>query len=233
VSSRSTSASSAAVAAVRERIQAAASRAGRDPGSISLVAVSKGVDVAAIEAAIAAGITDIGENRVQEAARKHAELHAAVRWHMVGHVQTNKARRAAEVFDTVHSVDTVRVALALATGRPQRLAPLEALLEVELTGIAGRTGAPPAGLAALAREVSRMAGLRVAGLMTIAAPGAGPEAARPWFARLRTLRDETEQATGMALPQLSMGMSDDFDVAVEEGATIVRVGRAIFGPGMV
>ena len=233
VSYRLTSESSDAVAVVRERVRAAAERSGRDPATILLVAVTKGVDVAHIEEAIAAGVRDIGENRVQEAVSKRAELAGGVRWHLVGHLQTNKARRAAELFDTVHSVDSLRVAQALSAGRPHHLSALETLVEVELTGISGRTGAPPSELANLVRGVSGLPAIRLTGLMTIAPPSPDPSAARPWFARLRRHRDELEQETGIALPQMSMGMSDDFETAVEEGATMVRVGRAIFAPRMV
>ncbi|TMB89541.1 MAG: YggS family pyridoxal phosphate-dependent enzyme [Chloroflexi bacterium] len=221
------------MAAVRERIAAAASRAGRDPASVRLVAVTKGVDADRINEAIAAGVDDVGENRVQEAVRKHAAVNAGVRWHMVGHLQTNKARRAAELFQVVHSVDSARVGEALAAGRPHQLGPLEVLVEVDLTGIPGRSGASPQTLTGVVSAVRALPGIRLTGLMTIAPQVDQPDAARPWFAQLRRLRDDLEQTLGAPIPELSMGMSDDFEVAVEEGATVARVGRAIFAPGMV
>ena len=154
---------------------------------------------------------------------------ASRRRHLIGHLQTNKAGRAAALFDVVQSVDGERVARALAARRPEAMDDLEVLIEVELTGLAGHTGVVPDGLASLASVVSRMPRLRLRGVMTMAPPVSDPEAARPAFARLRRLRDEAEQRSGVALPELSMGMSDDFEVAVEEGSTLVRVGRAIFG----
>ena len=221
-----------AVAAVRERIETGAARAGRDPASIRLIAVTKSVDPDRIAEAVLAGVGDLGENRVQEALAKVGHIPvgaAAVRWHLLGHLQHNKAGRAAALFDTVHSVDSARIGGALAARRPDERPDLDVLLEVELTGLPGHTGftelALGEGLAAL-RAVPR---LRVVGLMTMAPPGHDAAAARPTFARLRQLRDALQEQTGQALPELSMGMTSDFDVAVEEGSTIVRVGRAIFG----
>ena len=218
-----------AVAAVRERISAAAARAGRDPGGVRLVAVTKSVDLARIAEAVDAGVLDLGENRVQEAVAKADQLPDAVRWHLLGHLQHNKAGRAAGLFGTVHSVDSVRIGESLAARRPEPLGDLAVLLEVELTGLAGHTGFTEAGLSAGLAALRGVPRLRVAGLMTMAPPVDDPAAARPTFARLRRLRDDLEQRSGEPLPELSMGMSSDFDVAVEEGATMVRVGRAIFG----
>ncbi len=219
----------AAIAAARARIAAAAGRAGRDPQRVRLVAVSKTVAAERVAEAVAAGVTDLGENRVQEAVAKRPQLPGGVRWHMVGHLQTNKARPAASTFAVVHSVDSVRLAEALAARRPDELDDLEVLLEVELTGLPGHTGFAPVDLAAAAAAIDGLGRLRLRGLMTMAPPVADPEQARPVFARLRRLRDELEQGRGAALAELSMGMSDDFEVAVEEGATLVRLGRAIFG----
>ncbi|HEY2704724.1 MAG TPA: YggS family pyridoxal phosphate-dependent enzyme [Candidatus Dormibacteraeota bacterium] len=218
-----------AVAAARERIAAAAERAGRDPASVRLVAVSKTVAAERVAEAVAAGVNDLGENRVQEAAAKRPQLPDGVRWHMVGHLQTNKAARAAATFAVVHSVDSVRLAEALAARRPAGLGELEVLVEVELTGLPGHTGVAAAELEGTVRAIAELGGLRLRGLMTMAPPVAEPERARPTFATLRRLRDEVEQRCGHALPELSMGMSGDFEVAVEEGATVVRLGRAIFG----
>ncbi|HEX6493234.1 MAG TPA: YggS family pyridoxal phosphate-dependent enzyme, partial [Candidatus Dormibacteraeota bacterium] len=192
-------------------------------------AVSKTVAAERVAEALAAGVTDLGENRVQEAVAKRPQLPDGVRWHMVGHLQTNKAARAAATFSVVHSVDSVRLAEVLAARRPAELGELEVLLEVELTGLVGHTGFAPAALGEAVSAIGGLAGLGLRGLMTMAPPVADPEQARPAFARLRSLRDEVEQGSGVALPELSMGMSDDFEVAVEEGATVVRLGRAIFG----
>lgn len=218
-----------AIAAARARIAAAAERAGRDPEAVRLVAVSKTVAPERVAEALAAGVTDLGENRVQEAVAKRPQLPEGVRWHMVGHLQTNKAARAAATFAVVHSVDSVRLAEVLAARRPEGLGDLEVLLEVELTGLPGHTGFAPEALGGAVEAIGGLDGLRLRGLMTMAPPVADGEQARPAFARLRRLRDEVEQRGGVALPELSMGMSDDYEVAVEEGATVVRLGRAIFG----
>jgi PLP dependent protein len=215
--------------AVRTRIAAAAARAGRDTDRVLLVPVTKTFDSALARAAFELGLHDLGENKVQEAAAKAEELPAAARWHLIGHLQTNKVSRAAPLFSVVHSVDSDRVATGLDARRPAEMPPLDVLVEVELTGIAGHTGVPPGEVAALARDVLALSRLRLRGLMTMAPPVERPELARPTFARLRTLRDELEQELGVGLPELSMGMSDDFEVAVEEGSTMVRLGRALFG----
>jgi PLP dependent protein len=218
-----------AVVEVRRRIAAAAERAGRDPETVRLVAVSKTVAPERVAEAVAAGVTDLGENRVQEALAKRPRLPASIRWHMVGHLQTNKAARAAGMFAVVHSIDSVRVAEVLAARRPDDQDDLDVLLEVELTGLPGHTGFPPGELAAAVAAVGELGRVRLRGLMTMAPPVADAEEARPAFARLRRLRDELEEGCGRALPDLSMGMSGDFEVAVEEGATLVRLGRVIFG----
>lgn len=214
---------------MRTRIAVAAERAGRDPATVTLVAVSKNVEPARIDAVIGAGVTDLGENRVQEAQAKRPLLAGRATWHLIGHLQTNKARRAAELFDMVQSVDSERIARALAAHRRAAAPPLPVLIEVELTGIAARSGVPPEAVEALARSIADIDGLRLDGLMTIAAPVSDPGDAAPCFRRLRELRDALVQRLGLALPHVSMGMSDDFEVAIAEGATIVRVGRAIFG----
>ena len=213
---------------VRERIAIAAERAGRDPSTVRLIAVTKGVDASRADEAIAAGARDVGENRVQEAYAKHAQVSGSATWHLIGHLQTNKAKRAAEVFDVVHSVDAERIARALSDHRSSS-DPIAALIEVELTGIAGRTGARPDAVAELARAMAGLEGLHLVGLMAIAPPVADPSGAKPFFSRLRSMRDELAQILGLALPELSMGMSHDFEAAVEEGATMVRIGSALFG----
>ena len=220
---------SASVAAVRARIAAAAERAGRDPATVRLIAVTKMVDPVRVREAIDAGVVDIGENKVQEAVGKREALPAGLRWHLLGHLQTNKAGRAAALFDTVHSVDAERVAQALAARRPPELPDLDVLLEVELTGLPGHTGFRDAELDAAVRAIAQIPRLRLRGLMTMAPPVDDAEGARPAFARLRRIRDDLQQRTSIQLAELSMGMSADYEVAVEEGSTTVRLGRALFG----
>lgn len=217
------------LARARSRIAIAAERSGRDPAAVRLIAVTKTVDAARVREVVALGVTDIGENRVQEAVAKREELPPSLRWHLIGHLQTNKAARAAGAFDAVHSIDAARVATALATRRPESLPPLEVLLEVELTGLPGHTGFKEHELEDAVREIAAIPRLRLCGLMTMAPPVEDAEGARPTFARLRTIRDDLEQRAAYRLPELSMGMSGDYEVAVEEGATMVRLGRALFG----
>jgi pyridoxal phosphate enzyme (YggS family) len=218
-----------ALQAVRGRVARAAEAAGRDPSSVRLIVVTKGVAADCVDTAVAAGATDLGENRVQEAQAKRALVTEAARWHLIGHLQTNKAQRAARLFDVIQSLDSERVASSLATAAEAAASPLEVLIEVELTGIRGRAGVPSAELEALALDVTGRPGLRLLGLMTIAAPASDPADAAPTFRRLRQLRDGLEQRLALSLPELSMGMSDDFEVAIAEGATMVRLGRAVFG----
>jgi pyridoxal phosphate enzyme (YggS family) len=215
----------AAVAAVRARIAAAASRAGRRAEDVTLVAVTKGVAPQRIRAAISAGVTELGESRVQEAGPKIAVLGRAVRWHLVGHLQRNKAARAAALFDVIHSVDSARL-LADLDARAGR--PLDVLLQVNVARDPSKHGVPPEALPELLRGARGLRMVRIVGLMTIAPLGADAAGARAVFRRLRELRAEAGRLLGAPLPHLSMGMSDDFELAVEEGATMVRVGRAIF-----
>jgi PLP dependent protein len=222
------------LASVRGRIAQAAERAGRDPGAVTLVAVSKTFSIERIRAAIAAGVTDLGENRVQEAQGKIPALKAAgVRWHLIGHLQSNKARSALALFDVIHSVDT----LALAEALSRRLAAassdderrLDVLFEVNAAGEATKQGFAPDALLAEAPALAALPRLRPRGLMTIAPQVADPEDARPVFRALRELRDRLAPAFAGPFHDLSMGMSHDYPVAVEEGATLVRIGTAIFG----
>lgn len=210
--------------AVRGRIAAAAERGGRDPRDITLIAVTKTHSASVIRAAWAAGQRDFGENRVQEAAPKIAELRDAgidARWHLVGHLQRNKVRAAIDLFDILHSVDSERLAEAI-DGRSSRR--IEVLLEVNVAEEPQKHGAAPAAVGRLAERIGRLPHLELAGLMTVAPQVDDPEDVRPVFRRLREMRD------ALGLRELSMGMTDDFEVAVEEGSTLVRVGRAIFGP---
>jgi pyridoxal phosphate enzyme (YggS family) len=217
------------LARVRARMTAAALRAERDPSGVRLIAVSKGMPAARVDAAIDAGVEDVGENRIQEAADKQREVRNAARWHLIGHLQTNKAARAAALFDFVHSVDSLRVADALSTHRPPGRDPIGVLLEVELTGLPTRYGVAESDVEAVVQQLVNVPAIHLMGLMTIAPFSDDPEDARASFMRLRHIRDHMEHATGWALPELSMGMSNDFEIAIEEGATMVRVGRAIFG----
>jgi hypothetical protein len=220
----------AARAAVLSRIAEAAARAGRAPASVTLVAVSKTVPADRLRAAVAAGHHVLGENRVQEAAAK-VPLVPGPRWHLVGPLQANKARRAVELFDCLEAVDSVELALRLdriaAELRPGR--PLPILLEVNVDADPGKAGFTPAVVAEALPGLLTLGNLEVRGLMTIGRLTATPEEARTTFRRLRELATQlraTHQGLG---PELSMGMSDDFELAIEEGATIVRVGRALFG----
>jgi uncharacterized pyridoxal phosphate-containing UPF0001 family protein len=257
----------ARIVRVHERIAAAARRAGRSPKEVRLVGVTKTHPPDVIALAVAAGLRDLGENRVQEAAEKIPALSAAqpdLRWHLIGHLQTNKAKHAAALFDVVHSVDSVRLAVVLdryvseredkETGRqgdnemrnaspglPVSRSPgLPVLLQVNVSGEATKDGFALAGweqqpdlLAGFVAEVERILALphlAVGGLMTIAPWGDDPDEARPCFRATRRLRDElARRFPAVDWSALSMGMTDDFEVAIEEGATIVRVGRAIFG----
>jgi pyridoxal phosphate enzyme (YggS family) len=221
------------IEAVRGRIDAAAGRADRDPRDVLLIAVTKGVSAERVDEAISAGVEDVGENRIQEAEDKQAVVRQTARWHLIGHLQTNKAGRAAALFDFVHSVDSRRVAEALSTHRPPGLDPVGVSLEVELTGLATRFGVHEGDVEGVVQELVNVPAIHLMGLMTIAPFSEDPEDARATFTRLRHVRDHMEHATGWALPELSMGMSNDFEVAIEEGATMVRVGRAIFGERVV
>lgn len=229
------------IATVRDRIATAARRADRNPDAITLVVVTKTHSPETVRAAIAAGATNLGENRVQEASAKIealADLRASVRWHLIGHLQRNKARLASELFDIVHSVDSLRLAETLSRQLADRR--LSVLLQVNVSGEQSKEGFDLAGglqnnaalntFLADVEAVLALPYLEVRGLMTIAPLSAHPEQARPSFRALRLLRDELARRFPMASwDELSMGMTDDFEVAIEEGATVVRVGRAIFG----
>jgi PLP dependent protein len=212
---------------VGDRIARAAGRARRDPATVRLVLASKTQPPAAIRAAYSAGAREFGENYVQEAAAKQdalADLND-LRWHLIGHLQSNKARDAADRFALIHSLDSVRLAAAL--GRARRVPRVPVLIEINAAGEASKSGVAPAEVERLI-EAAR-ATVEILGLMTIPPPATDPERSRNHFAALSAMRDRLAGATGLALSELSMGMTDDFEVAIEEGATIVRVGRAIFG----
>jgi pyridoxal phosphate enzyme (YggS family) len=214
---------------VRAAIVAAAQRAGRDPGGVRLVAVSKTVDLERLRAAIDAGHDLFGENYLQEARDKIAALGRQVSWHLVGHLQSNKARGAVELFDLIHAVDRIKLARALDAAAARLGKVQDVLIQVNQGGEATKSGVGPSAAPALLQEVARLPHLRVLGLMTMPPWFPDPEAARPFFRALRELRDRLRGLTGLPLTELSMGMSGDFAVAVEEGSTLVRVGTAIFG----
>ncbi len=219
------------VAEVERRIAAACAAAGRERQSVTLVAASKQQPVERLREAWAAGVRAFGENRVQEAAAKRPALPAA-EWHLLGPLQSNKVRPALDLFTTFHALDRPKILAALAAEARARGAEARGFVEVNLGAEASKHGFPPAGLAAALTPFRSLPGLRLLGLMAIPPPGSDAEASRPWFRRLRVLRDELAAAPGwQSFPGLlSMGMSDDFAVAIEEGATHVRVGTALFGP---
>jgi len=222
--------SPAALQSVRTRIARAAESAGRDPGSVRLLAVSKQQPAALVRAAVTAGQTEFGENYVQEGTDKIAALAdlPGLAWHFIGQLQGNKTREVAECFDWVHTVDRERIASRLSAQRPRDAAPLQVLLQVRLADEPGKGGVTPAAAPALAKAVTVLPRLQLRGLMCIPPPAANLEAQRQPFRQLRELL-ESLNAAGHALDTLSMGMSDDLEAAVLEGATIVRVGTAIFG----
>ena len=218
---------------VRDRIAAAANRAGRDPMDIKLVAVSKTHSANAIRQAISAGISTFGENKVQEAEAKIAELgRDAAEWRLIGHLQSNKARKAVQLFNVIESLDSVDLAkrlerICIKDGRSE----LPVLVEVDLAGEVTKSGIPETELSELVRMLKHCVCLRFAGLMVLPPFSDDPEGSRPYFQRLRKLRDglQKDGAFGSGNGELSMGMSHDFEVAIEEGATVVRIGTAIFG----
>jgi len=218
------------LAEVGRRIRAATEVTDRDPGSVKLIAVGKTFPAERLRQALEAGATDFGENRVQEAVAKIPQVSGAT-WHLIGPLQRNKARAALEVFDVVHTVDRLEIAdrlqFLLEEHWPERLLPVT--IEINLGSEPQKAGAVPEDAEALLRHVLGCDRLAVSGLMAIPPWSTDPEATRPHFRALRELRDRLEQDTGVPLPELSMGMSHDFEVAIAEGATMVRVGTAIFG----
>jgi pyridoxal phosphate enzyme (YggS family) len=220
------------LARITQRIAAAARSAGRDPASVRLVAVSKTFPIDAVRQAYAAGQRDFGENRVQEALQKiAAATDLEIRWHLLGHLQTNKARKAAPAFACIHGVDGVELLQKLDTAAADAGAAPELLIQVDLAGEATKFGVPPDEVPRLFDAAAACRAARVVGLMTLPPLPETPEDARPYFRRLRDLRDAwlASGVPAAMLRELSMGMSGDFEVAIQEGATMVRVGTAIFG----
>jgi len=215
---------------VQAEMAAAARRAGRDPGEVRLVAVSKTVAAARVREALAAGVEVLGENYLQEARAKMDEVGGPARWHFIGHLQTNKAAQAAGRFELIHSVDRLKLLTALEAAAARQGLTQEILLEVNLAGEASKSGVAPQDLPELLAAALEQPHLRVRGLMAMPPWLPDPEAVRPYFQELARLRAELAKKFPAArLTELSMGMSHDFAVAIEEGATLVRVGTAIFG----
>lgn len=219
---------------IKERIQQACSKAKRDYKLISIVAVTKTRTISQIEEALAAGITDIGENRVQEALAKYKDIAKErdsgrrIKWHMVGHLQTNKLKDAVRIFDLIQSVDSVHVAGEMDRQAARIDKTQDILIEVKTSPEASKFGFEPADVVEAVKKISQFRNLSIKGLMTIAPIVDNPEKARPYFRALRETKEQINQLTNYQLTILSMGMTDDFEVAIEEGATMVRLGRAIF-----
>jgi pyridoxal phosphate enzyme (YggS family) len=208
------------IAAVEERIARACERAGRAREDVMLVAVSKTFPAEFVDEAIAAGITDVGENRVQEARDKKPLVRGSVRWHLIGHLQTNKAKDAVKLFDVIEAVDSLDLAEKLARAAESKT--IDVMLQVNIGDEPQKSGLARGDVDAVAKQVATLASLRLLGLMAIP-PAGTPDDSRPYFRELRSIRD------ALGLKELSMGMSEDFEAAIEEGSTMVRVGRAIFG----
>ncbi|MBM4048589.1 MAG: YggS family pyridoxal phosphate-dependent enzyme, partial [Planctomycetes bacterium] len=217
------------LAGVRARMAAACARAGRATESVRLVAVTKTVSPDAARALFELGVPDLGENRVQQAEEKVAALSGlGIRWHMIGHLQRNKVKKAVEIFEMIHSVDSFRLAEEINKQCERRNRPMPVLIEVNVSGEATKSGVAPGQLRELVTRAAQLPFVRVQGLMTMAPIAQNPEDVRPVFRRLRELRDELASVPNAELKELSMGMTQDFEVAIEEGATMIRVGTALF-----
>ena len=217
--------------ALRERIASSSERAGRAPGAVRLVAVVKTVPATVVAEAVTLGVADLGESRVQEAELRSAAVgRLAARWHLIGHLQRNKAGKAVQLFDRVHSLDSIETARALSARLAGTAHRLPVLVEVNISGEPTKHGVEPGGARGLVEAMAALPGLALDGLMTVGAKVGQPGEARREFARLRALRDAIEASAGLGLPELSMGMSGDFEAAIAEGSTMVRVGTALFGP---
>jgi len=218
------------LAAVQSRIVAACGRSGRDPAEVTLLAVSKNHPAEAVAQAVGLGLTTFGENRVQEAKAKIPLSPSRARWHFIGHLQSNKARDAVALFGTIESVDSLALAEELQKQAEKQAKTLKVLLEVNVAGESSKFGWVPDRLVESLGAINALPRLELHGLMTVAPYATDAEKVRPVFRRLHELRDRCADRLGAPLPVLSMGMSGDLEVAIEEGATIVRVGTALFGP---
>ncbi len=217
---------------VMEAIADVAARSGRDPQQVKLLAATKTQPAPAVRAAIEAGVRLVGENYVQEAQAKKEAVGGMAEWHLIGHLQSNKARAALGLFSVIQSLDNLRLARILDREAREQNCDVDVLMEVNLAGERSKTGVAEEGLAPLLREVSGLSRIRVKGLMIVPPFAEDPEASRPYFRKLRELRDSLNQLglPNVALEELSMGMTHDYRVAVAEGSTLVRVGTALFGP---
>jgi PLP dependent protein len=223
------SSSAEAVERVRQRIARACERAGRDPGTVRLLAVSKTHGPDRIREVAACGVEWFGENRVQEAEAKMEYCPGSLHWHLIGHLQTNKVARAVRLFEMIHSVDSGKLLRAIDSAAGEAGKVLPVLIEVNVAGESTKYGVPPAELPALLDQGNGLMRTQVRGLMAIPPFAEDPEDVRPYFRALRELRDRCEADLGFDLPELSMGMSHDFEVAIEEGSTWIRVGSELFG----
>lgn len=214
---------------IQQRIRAAASRAERDPGTVALMAVAKGQPPQTVRAAADLGLSLFGENRVQEAKAKIGQCPSRLHWHMIGHLQSNKCRDAVHFFEMIQSVDSLALAQELQKAADKAAKTIPILLEVNIAGEATKFGFKPAQLLFELGELNSLKRLELQGLMTIAPWTDEPEKARPIFRQLRELKVQCEDILGAPLSQLSMGMSGDFEIAIEEGSTLVRIGTALFG----
>lgn len=214
---------------IQDRVNQAAQRAGRDPGSVQLLVVSKTWPAEKVAEVVEAGHTCFGENKVQEAETKVPALPAHLNWHLIGNLQRNKVRKALPLFGTIHSIDSLKLARYMSNIATELDKRPDVYLQVNLAGEESKSGYAIEDLEREFDELLALESLNILGLMCIPPAATQPEDARPWFARLRELRDDFQARSGRELPGLSMGMSGDFEVAIEEGSTIVRVGSAIFG----
>jgi|SRR5665213_1683137 len=214
---------------VRQRIAAACARAGRDAASVTLLAVSKTHPPAAIQTAVDCGQVYFGENKIQEAKAKIPRCPGRARWQLIGHLQSNKVRDAVELFEMIQGVDSLAIAREISKRAGQAARTMPVLLEVNVAGEGSKFGYQPEQLLAELNELNALPKIEIHGLMAVPPFTPAPEKSRPYFQRLRELKVECEKILGVPLPQLSMGMSGDFEVAIEEGATMVRIGTALFG----
>jgi pyridoxal phosphate enzyme (YggS family) len=215
--------------AIRRRMEQACARAGREADAVRLLAVSKTHGPDAVMEAVQLGLTEFGESKVQEAGQKISQCPSAARWHFVGHLQTNKVREAVRLFEMVHAVDSLKLLEALERVCQEEGRSLPVCLEVNVSGERSKFGMSPAEVPAVLQAAQKLFRVRVVGVMTIPPVAEDPEEARPFFRALREARDRWQAESGMALPELSMGMSNDFEVAIEEGSTWIRVGTLLFG----
>ena len=221
------------LAHVKQRIEESAKRSGRNPKEINLICVTKSVGTDQLRQALALGVTDIGENRVNDALSKFdglGVLSVGLRWHMIGHLQTNKVRKCLKVFNTIHSLDSLRLAIELSRQAKEVKKHIDCFVEVNVSGEDVKYGIRPGDACSFIKEVSQLSNLHVKGLMTMAPFSEVQEDARPYFKSLSTLRDDLlkEDIPNTDIRELSMGMTQDFEVAIEEGATYVRIGTALF-----